>query len=252
MRLAGKVAIVTGGGGGIGRATAGAFAREGARVAVVDINRDAAQQTVDEIIQGGGSAIALVADVSSEADVRSVVDATVTAFGAVSVVFNNAGIIRRTTVEDISVEDWDRVFAVNVRSIFLMCREVVPIMTAAGGGSIINTGSGWGLKGGGRAVSYCASKGAVVNLTRALAIDHGPQGIRVNSVNPGDVNTDMLRNEAGQLHQDEGSFLAEAAERPLGRMGEAWEIAAAVVFLASDEASYVTGAALSVDGGGNA
>ena len=167
-------------------------------------------------------------------------------------VFNNAGIIRRTTVLETSVEMWDQVFAVNVRSIFLMCKHVVPVMAAAGGGSIINTGSGWGLKGGGRAVSYCASKGAVVNLTRALAIDHGAQGIRVNSVNPGDVDTGMLRDEARQLAQDTAGFLAEAADRPLGRMGQPGEIAAAVVWLASDESSYVTGAALSVDGGGNA
>lgn len=252
MRLEAKTAIVTGAGGGIGRATALAFAAEGAKVAVVDINADAAAQTVEQIRTAGGTAIAAPADVSSEADIKAVVAATVEAFGTVNVVFNNAGIIRRTTVEDISVDEWDRVFAVNVRSIYLMCREVVPIMAAAGGGSIINTGSGWGLKGGGRAVSYCASKGAVVNLTRALAIDHGPQGIRVNSVNPGDVNTDMLRNEASQLHQDTQSFLAEAADRPLGRMGEPSEIAAAVVWLASDESSYVTGSALSVDGGGNA
>lgn len=252
MRLAGKAAIVTGGGGGIGRATAIAFADEGAKVVVVDINPAAAQQTVELIAAKGGAAIAQSGDVSSETDIKAVVTATVAAFGAVDVVFNNAGIIRRTTVEDISVDEWDRVFAVNVRSIYLMCREVVPIMAAGGGGSIINTGSGWGLKGGGRAVSYCASKGAVVNLTRALAIDHGPQGIRVNSVNPGDVNTDMLRNEANQLKQDADSFLAEAADRPLGRMGEPSEIAAAVVWLASDESSYVTGSALSVDGGGNA
>lgn len=252
MRLAGKVAIVTGGGGGIGRATALAFAAEGAKVVVVDIDATAAKASADQITAAGGTALAAPADVSSEADIKAVVAACVEAFGTVDVVFNNAGIIRRTTVEDITVEEWDRVFAVNVRSIYLMCREVVPIMAAAGGGSIINTGSGWGLKGGGRAVSYCASKGAVVNLTRALAIDHGPQGIRVNSVNPGDVNTDMLRNEASQLGQETQSFLAEAADRPLGRMGEAAEIAAAVVWLASDEASYVTGSALSVDGGGNA
>ena len=252
MRLAGKSAIVTGAAGGIGRATALAMAAEGAKVAVVDLNPAGAQEVAEQIRAVGGEAVAIVADVASEPDIEAVVARTVEAFGTVNVVFNTAGIIRRTTVLETSVEMWDQVFAVNVRSIFLMCKHVVPVMAAAGGGSIVNTGSGWGLKGGGRAVSYCASKGAVVNLTRALAIDHGPQGIRVNSVNPGDVDTGMLRDEAQQLAQDTASFLAEAADRPLERMGQPEEIAAAVVWLASDEASYVTGAALSVDGGGNA
>ncbi|MFV0407795.1 MAG: SDR family NAD(P)-dependent oxidoreductase [Propioniciclava sp.] len=253
MRLAGKTAIVTGAGGGIGRATAHALAEEGAAVVVVDIDAAAAATTAAAIgATDGQQALAVAADVADEADINRVVDTAVQTYGGVDIVFNNAGIIRRTTVNEMDVDDWDRVFAVNVRSIFLMCRAVVPIMAASGGGSIINTGSGWGLKGGGRAISYCASKGAVVNMTRALAIDHGPQGIRVNSVNPGDVNTDMLVNEANQLQQDATSFLAEAADRPLGRMGEPREIAAAVVWLASDESSYVTGSALSVDGGGNA
>ncbi|MET0977049.1 MAG: SDR family oxidoreductase [Leifsonia sp.] len=250
MRLADKKAIVTGGAGGIGRATAIALAAEGASVAVVDLQADAAEAIAAEIRDAGGEAIAIVADVSDEHDIERVVATTVEAFGGVDVVFNNAGIIRRTTAVETSVEEWDRVFGVNVRSIFLMCKHVVPIMAASGGGSIVNTGSGWGLKGGGRAISYCASKGAVVNMTRALAIDHGPQGIRVNSVNPGDVNTGMLRDEARQLSQDADAFLAEAADRPLQRMGEPREIAAAVVWLASDESSYVTGSALVVDGGG--
>jgi NAD(P)-dependent dehydrogenase (short-subunit alcohol dehydrogenase family) len=140
--------------------------------------------------------------------------------------------------------------AVNVRSIFLMCKYAVPVIAAGGGGSIINTGSGWGLKGGANAIAYCASKGAVVNMTRALAIDHGSQKIRVNAVCPGDTDTPMLRSEAGQLGQSEERFLAEAAERPLGRYAQPSEIAQAVLFLASDAASYVTGTALVVDGGG--
>lgn len=250
MRLEGKRAIVTGGAGGIGRATSLAFAAEGASVAVVDLNGEAAQTVADEIRAAGGTAIAIAADVSSEADIESVVAGVQQEFGGIDVVFNNAGIIRRTTAVETTVEEWDRVFGVNVRAIFLMCKHVVPIMAAAGGGSIVNTGSGWGLKGGGQAISYCASKGAVVNMTRALAIDHGPQGIRVNSVNPGDVDTGMLRDEARQLGQDQAGFLAEAAERPLNRMGQPREIAAAVVWLASDESSYVTGSALVVDGGG--
>jgi NAD(P)-dependent dehydrogenase (short-subunit alcohol dehydrogenase family) len=250
MRLENKSAIVTGGAGGIGRATSLAFAAEGARVAVVDLQADAAAAVVEEIRAAGGEAIAISADVSSESEIERVIAQTLEAFGGVDVVFNNAGIIRRTTAVETTVEEWDRVFGVNVRSIFLMCKHVVPIMAASGGGSIVNTGSGWGLKGGGKAISYCASKGAVVNMTRALAIDHGPQGIRVNSVNPGDVNTGMLRDEARQLAQDTDAFLAESADRPLQRMGEPREIAAAVVWLASDESSYVTGSALVVDGGG--
>jgi len=250
MRLEGKKAVVTGGAGGIGRATSLAFATVGASVAVVDLNGEAAQAVADEIRAAGGTAIAIAADVSSEPDIERVVATAQQAFGGIDVVFNNAGIIRRTTAVETTVEEWDRVFGVNVRAIFLMCKHVVPIMAAAGGGSIVNTGSGWGLKGGGQAISYCASKGAVVNMTRALAIDHGPQGIRVNSVNPGDVDTGMLRDEARQLGQDQAGFLAEAAERPLNRMGQPREIAAAVVWLASDDSSYVTGAALVVDGGG--
>jgi NAD(P)-dependent dehydrogenase (short-subunit alcohol dehydrogenase family) len=250
MRLADKSAIVTGGAGGIGRATSLAFAAEGARVAVVDVAPGAAEAVAAEIRDAGGTAIALTADVSNEADIERVVADTVAAFGSLDVVFNNAGIIRRTTAVETTAEEWDRVFGVNVKGIFLMCKHAVPVMAANGGGSIINTGSGWGLKGGAQAISYCASKGAVVNMTRALAIDHGPQGIRVNSVNPGDVNTGMLRDEARQLGQETGSFLAEAADRPLQRMGEPSEIAAAVVWLASDESSYVTGSALVVDGGG--
>lgn len=250
MRLENKKAIVTGGAGGIGRATSLAFAAEGASVAVVDLNADAAEAVAEEIRAAGGTAVAIAADVSSEDDIIRVVETANEALGGIDVVFNNAGIIRRTTAVETTVEEWDRVFGVNVRAIFLMCKHVVPIMKANGGGSIVNTGSGWGLKGGGQAISYCASKGAVVNMTRALAIDHGPDGIRVNSVNPGDVDTGMLRDEARQLGQDQTGFLAEAAERPLNRMGQPSEIAAAVVWLASDDASYVTGSALVVDGGG--
>lgn len=250
MRLNNRSAIVTGAAGGIGHATAVALAAEGAKVAAVDLRRDGADAVARQITEAGGTAISIVADVSSESDIERVVAETVAAFGTVDIAFNNAGIIRRTTAVETSAEEWDRVFQVNVKSVFLMCKHVVPIMAANGGGSIINTGSGWGLKGGAQAISYCASKGAVVNMTRALAIDHGPQGIRVNSINPGDVNTDMLRDEARQLGASAEVFIADAADRPLRRMGEPREIASTVVWLASDEASYVTGAAIVVDGGG--
>lgn len=250
MRFANKTAIITGAAGGIGRATSLAFAAEGAAVALIDLDAAAVEAVAAEIRGLGGTALPIAADVSNEADIQRAIAAVNAEIGRIDVVFNNAGIIRRTTAPETTAEEWDRVFAVNVKAIFLMCKHVIPAMAEAGGGAIVNTGSGWGLKGGASAVSYCASKGAVVNMTRALAIDHGPQGIRVNSVNPGDVNTGMLRDEARQLAQDPGAFLAEAADRPLRRMGEPEEVAAAVLWLASDDASYVTGTALVVDGGG--
>ncbi len=248
--LEGKRAIVTGAGGGIGAASAIALAAEGAAVAVVDISTEGAAATAQRIEAAGGRAAAITADVSGAADCERIVREVVDVFGGLDILHNNAGIIRRADAIGTTVEEWDRVMAVNVRSIFLMCKFAVPVMAAAGSGSIINTGSGWGLKGGGNALSYCASKGAVVNMTRALAIDHGPAGIRVNSVNPGDTDTGMLRSEAQQLGENEDAFLAESADRPLRRMGKPSEIAAAVVWLASDAASFVTGSALVVDGGG--
>lgn len=250
MRLAGKRAIITGGAGGIGRATVAAFLREGASVAVVDRDAEAVHRVQGEAGTSAGSLVGIAADVSSEAGCRQVVDEALAAFGGVDILFNNAGIIRRADVVSTTVEEWDNVFATNIRAVFLMCRLVVPVMVAGGGGSIINTGSGWGLKGGANAVSYCASKAAVVNLSRAMAIDHGPQGVRVNSVNPGDTDTGMLREEARQLGEETGAFLSDAADRPLRRMGRPDEIAEAVVWLASDASSFVTGTALVVDGGG--
>ncbi|HEX5994868.1 MAG TPA: SDR family NAD(P)-dependent oxidoreductase [Jiangellales bacterium] len=250
MTLTGKSAIVTGAGSGIGRAVALALAAEGASIAAVDVDPAGASATAAAIQAAGGRALALQADVSTDDECRRVVDQTVQTFGPVNVLVNNAGIIRRADVIGTSVEDWDRVMAVNVRSVFLMCKYTVPVMSAAGGGSIVNIGSGWGLKGGGNAVSYCASKAAVVNMTRAMAIDHGAAGIRVNSVNPGDTDTPMLREEARQLNEDHALFLADAGDRPLRRMGRPEEIAAAVIWLAGDSSSYVTGAALVVDGGG--
>ncbi|MGB7603020.1 MAG: glucose 1-dehydrogenase [Candidatus Sulfotelmatobacter sp.] len=249
-QLHGKTAIITGGAGGIGRATALLFAREGAAVSIVDLNQEAGLAVVQEISSGGGRAIFERADVTRAADCRRVIERTSKQFGGAQILFNNAGIIRRASVVDISEEDWDQVMAVNVKSVFLMSREVIPLMARAGGGSIINTASGWGLAGGARAAAYCASKGAVVLLTKAMAIDHGRENIRVNCICPGDTDTAMLRSEARQLGQAEDKFLSDSAKRPLGRVGTADEIAQAALYLASDASTFVTGTSLVVDGGG--
>jgi NAD(P)-dependent dehydrogenase (short-subunit alcohol dehydrogenase family) len=250
MQLSGKVALITGGASGIGRATALLFAREGARVAIADLNAQAGEGVAGEITQSGGRAVFEPADVARATDCRRLAERAIREFGRIDILFNNVGIIRRATLLDLSEEDWDRVMAVNVKSIYLLSREVIPHMQKQGGGSIINTASGWGLAGGAKAAVYCASKGAVVLLTKAMAIDHGPQKIRVNCICPGDTDTGMLRVEAQQLGEANDRFLAEAAKRPLGRVGSPDEIAQAVLYMASDAASFVTGIALIVDGGG--
>ncbi|HWZ82633.1 MAG TPA: glucose 1-dehydrogenase [Terriglobales bacterium] len=250
MQLANKIAIITGGASGIGRATAMLFAREGATVVIADVNKEVGQTVETEIERAGGRACFESANVTNASDCRRVVEQTLRAFGKVDILFNNAGIIRRATILDLNEEDWDRVMSVNVKSIYLLSREVIPHMQRAGSGSIINTASGWGLTGGAKAAVYCASKGAVVLLTKAMAIDHGPLNIRVNCICPGDTDTKMLRAEADQLCQSSSSFLAEAAKRPLGRVGTPEEIAQAALYLASDASSFVTGTALVVDGGG--
>ena len=250
MQLTGKVAVVTGGASGIGRATAELFASEGAAVVIADANSEAGNVVRQKIIAAGGKAAFECADVTSAAACRRIVERAIRDFGTIDILFNNAGIMRRATILDLSEEDWDRVMAVNVKSIYLLSREVIPHMQKSGGGSIINTASGWGLSGGPKAVVYCASKGAVVLLTKAMAVDHGPQNIRVNCICPGDTDTAMLRGEAKQVGADETTFLADAAKRPLGRVGTPAEIARAALYLASDASSFVTGTALVVDGGG--
>jgi len=248
--LKGKASLITGGASGIGRATALLFACEGAAVVIADLNESGGETVVNEINGAGGKAIFQRTDVTLSRDCDHLVRRAVSDFGPIHVLFNNAGMIRRASVPDLSEEDWDRVMAVNLKSIFLLSRLVIPIMIKNGGGSVINMASGWGLAGGARAAAYCASKGAVVLMTKAMAVDHGRQNIRVNSLCPGDTDTAMLRDEAQQLGEATGQFLNESARRPLGRLGKPEEIARAALFLASDASSFVTGAALVVDGGG--
>jgi NAD(P)-dependent dehydrogenase (short-subunit alcohol dehydrogenase family) len=249
-RLTGKRALITGAASGIGRATALLFAREGAAVVVVDVDEAGGQAVAQAIRNEGGQAMFVRCDVTQAEDCQRAVQRAVDEFGGIDVLFNNAGIIRRATVIGTTEEEWDRVMAVNVKSIFLLSKYAIPVMAQAGGGAIVNTSSGWGLVGGRNAVSYCASKGAVVNMTRAMALDHGAQNIRVNCICPGDTDTPMLRNEARQLGESDEVFLAEAADRPLQRIGRPEDVARAVLYLVSDDASFVTGTVLVVDGGG--
>jgi NAD(P)-dependent dehydrogenase (short-subunit alcohol dehydrogenase family) len=248
--LHGRVALITGGASGIGRATAVLFAGEGAAVGILDVNEANGKSAADEIEAGGGRAFFERTDVTRADDCRRAVKRAVREFGALHILFNNAGIIRRASVVELSEEDWIRVMDVNVKSMFLLSKFAIPEMAGSGGGSIINMGSGWGLAGGPRAAAYCASKGAVVQLTRAMAIDHGTQNIRVNCLCPGDTDTPMLREEARQLGEPGDEFLAEAAHRPLHRIGTPGEIAKAALYLASDASGFVTGTTLVVDGGG--
>ncbi|HEV2423548.1 MAG TPA: SDR family NAD(P)-dependent oxidoreductase [Terriglobia bacterium] len=248
--LVGRIAIVTGAASGIGRATAELFGREGAQVVLADVESASGEAAAREIAEHGGRAIFERVDVTEAADAHRLVERARQEFGALHVLVNSAGVMRRATVIELEEPDWDRVLAVNVKSIFLLSKHALPVMAASGGGSIINVASGWGLAGGPRAAAYCASKGAVVLLTKAMAIDHGPEKIRVNCVCPGDTDTPMLRGEALQLEEPEAAFLAAAARRPLGRVGTPQEIAQAILFLAGTASSFMTGAALVVDGGG--
>src|ERR1700682_3135137 len=209
-KVSGKVALITGAASGIGHATALLFTREGAAIALADVNADAGQRVADEIAHAGGRAFFEPVDVTRAADCQRLVERAIREVGRIDILCNNAGIIRRATVLDLSEDDWDRVMAVNVKSIYLLSREVIPHMQKAGGGPLINKASGWGLTGGPKAAVYCASKGAVVLLTKAMAVDHGPQKIRVNCICPGDTDTGMLREEAPQLGEENSRFLAEA------------------------------------------
>lgn len=252
MRLKDKVALITGGTSGIGEATALLFAREGARVAITGRNADRGGQVVATIKQLGHDAIFIRADVSVASDCQRAVGETVRALGAIDILFNNAGVFYPQTAVECSERQWDEQIDINLKGTFLMSKFTLPGMIARKRGVIINNASGWGIVGGDHAVAYCASKGGVVLMTKAMAIDHGAQGIRVNCVCPGDVETPMLPADAKMRGLKWEDYIAGCAARPLGRVGTVDDIAKAVLFLASDDSSFMTGAALVVDGGGTA
>jgi NAD(P)-dependent dehydrogenase (short-subunit alcohol dehydrogenase family) len=252
MRLLDKVALVTGGTSGIGEATALLFAAEGARVAITGRNDARGAAVVERIANDRGKAIFIRADVSVAADCQRAVDETLRAFGRVDILFNNAGVFYPQTALECSEREWDEQIDVNLKGTFLMSKCALPAMIAQKRGVIVNNSSGWGIVGGDHAVAYCASKGGVVLMTKAMAIDHGAQGIRVNCICPGDVETPMLPADAKMRGLKWENYIAGCASRPLGRVGTVEEIAKAVLFLASDDSSFMTGAALVVDGGGTA
>jgi NAD(P)-dependent dehydrogenase (short-subunit alcohol dehydrogenase family) len=252
MRLKDRVALITGGTSGIGEATALLFSKERAKIAITGRSHERGAAVVQQIKQWGGDAIFIRADVSLAADCRRAVDETVRAFGRLDILFNNAGVFYPQTALECSEQEWDEQINVNLKGTFLMSKFALPSMIAQGRGVIINNSSGWGLVGGDHAVAYCASKGGVVLMTKAMAIDHGRQGIRVNCICPGDVETPMLPADAKMRGLSWDKYLADCNNRPMGRVGTPDEIAKAVLFLASDESSFMTGAALAVDGGGTA
>jgi NAD(P)-dependent dehydrogenase (short-subunit alcohol dehydrogenase family) len=254
MTPRGRVVIVSGGAHGIGEAAALAFAREGYRVALADVDAPAGERVRQNSRSASGEAIFIRADVSRAVEAREVVQSTVAAFGGIDVVFNNAGIQPADsykTVEDLDEEVWDRVLDVNVKGCFLLCKYAIPEMRKRGGGVIVNNASVQGLQSQKLVPAYAASKGAVLSLTRNLALDYAEENIRVVAVCPGSVDTPMLRATAALASPDDPeSVLSEwGRKHPLGRIARPEEIAEVVVFLASDKASFVTGEYVCVDGG---
>jgi len=249
MRLKDKVALITGAASGIGQASAVKFAREGARVVAVDIQQDGNQKTVTSIRAEGGTATAIHADVTDSQAVRRMVRAAVETYGRLDILFNNAGISFRGTILDIDEETFDRLFAVNVKGVFLGCKEAIPLMKAQGGGGILNTASQLGVVGAEASAVYPATKGAVIQLTRCLALDHAADNIRVNCICPGPIDTPLARRGREQTGDPEAALRERLANIPLRRIGAPQEMADVAAFLCSDEASFITGAAILADGG---
>lgn len=248
-RLSGKVAIVTGGGTGIGRAIVLAFAREGAKVAIAGRRPEKLEEVAKEVNGAGGDARAMVCDVTSAQAVQRLVDETEKAFGALNVLVNNAGTLSASTVETVTEEEFDRVLATNVKGPFLMSRAALPAFRRSGGGAIVNIGSILGLVAMKDRVAYCASKGAVTLLTKAMALDHAHEKIRVNCICPSIVETELVKGLFSTTDQGRKARDARIASLPLGRFGQPKDVAELAVFLASEESAWMTGTAIPIDGG---
>ena len=249
MRLQDKVAVITGAGGGMGRTAAQMFAAEGASIVVAEFSEAAGQETVRLVESAGGTATFIKTDVSSEADARGMIEHAITTYGRVDVLYNNAGIMPEPdhSVIDTSVEIWDQVMAVNVRGVFLGCKYAIPVMLAQGSGSVINISSFVALMGCSNPQdAYTASKGAVLALTKSLAVQFGPKGVRSNAICPGPVETPLLMD---WLVKDEEAKRIRLARNPTGRFGKPEEIVHMAIYLASDESRWTNGASLVVDGG---
>jgi NAD(P)-dependent dehydrogenase (short-subunit alcohol dehydrogenase family) len=248
--ISGKVALVSGGASGIGKASASLLSTAGAKVAILDIDNERGEDLAKEINDQGGKALFIKCDVSKGKSCRIAVERTVDHFSRLDILVNGAGIVTRASVLETNEATWDKIIAVNLKSVYLLSRHSIPRMVDVGGGVIINISSGWGLAGGKSAAAYCASKGGVVLLTKAMALDHGSQNIRVNCICPGDTDTPMLESEAAALGIPYDQLVKESShDRPLGRIGTPMDIAQAVLFLASDASAFMTGSTLVVDGG---
>ncbi|WP_462137725.1 SDR family NAD(P)-dependent oxidoreductase [Candidatus Mycalebacterium sp.] len=249
MRLKGKVALITGGSLGLGKATAILFAQEGATVVITGRTEKTLKETVLEAEKQGAKIEHMVSDVAKEEDCKSAVEETVKKHGAIDILFNNAGVLSAAPTHETAIEEWDRIFAINVRGTFLMSKFTIPHMLKNGSGCIVNNSSVLGLKAVAGFTSYVSSKGAVTQLTRAMALDYAEHGIRVNAICPGAIETPMVEGIINSMDDKQAAEDMLTSFHPVGRMGRPDEIARAVLFLCEDGVGFMTGSMLSVDGG---
>jgi NAD(P)-dependent dehydrogenase (short-subunit alcohol dehydrogenase family) len=246
----GKVVVVSGGASGIGKACAYLLSTAGAKVVILDVDDKRGKEVIKDINIQGGKALFIKCDVSKDKPCKRAIEQAVKNFGRLDILVNAAGIIKRASVLETSEADWDNMISINLKSIYLLSKHSIPLMAQGGGGAIINISSGWGIVGGKNAAAYCASKGGVVLLTKAMALDHGSQNIRVNCICPGDTDTPLLQSEAKELGISYDQLVTDSAiNRPLGRIGTPLDIAQAVLFLVSNASTFITGSVLVVDGG---